>query len=214
MSKQVFPVMPTSGQVYSDESGQQTGLNLDHLAESFRMSDFLKQLGHDDAAEFVRPVHLIAGFKPADLMQRLNVLAASCDHACIACINDDRLPEFIWHPAPNGVNEVVRWKLAGGHVLGMICFSGGSVTTYPVNGPDEPLSATLLTLFASGYQGQPDWIAAAQILALDKPESFEPENVEKTLDVYSAFTDAHPLDIHCEISTTTVQERPFNHARN
>ena len=43
-------------------------LDLSHLAESFQLADLLKQLGHEDASEFVRPARLLTGLKPASLL--------------------------------------------------------------------------------------------------------------------------------------------------
>ncbi len=204
MPKQIFPAIPGySGQVYSDDSGAPTQLNLDHLAESFRMADLLKQLGHDDASQCVRPVRMLGGFKPAALVAKLHEYASQCGGlACIVCINSERLPEFIWsYAAANGVNDLVRLKLAGGHVLGLLCFpAAGGVTAYPENGPEQELYLLILNTFARGYATNPQYLAADELLTLTGDENFETQNVETTLDRFSAWTDRNPVNVHDEFT--------------
>lgn len=201
MPKKVFPIMPANGQIYSDDAGSQTQLNLNHLAESFQLADLLKQLGQSDVAEFVRPVHMIAGFKPAALISRLNEMAGNWDRACIACINSDRLPELIFYPCPNGVNQLVKLRVSGGHVLGLIGLNyDGSFTTSTENGPDQELRVSLLNAFARGCSTTPDYLAAEEILSLDTPENFTPDNLRTTLDRYTDICEQIPADIHSEIT--------------
>lgn len=210
MPKQVFPLLPGyDGRVYSDDSGSPEQLSLDHLAESFRVADLLKRLGHDDAAECIRPVRTLAGFKPAAMIEQLHEFArVHGQSSCIACINADKLPELIWHPAENGVNQLVRIALAGGHVLGFIGVnSDGSFTTNTVSGPDRQLSALLLNCFGAGLRDNPQWIAAEQILSLYVPEKFESTSAEMMLDRYSELSDRNPIDIHSEIITSTETVR-------
>lgn len=204
MPKQIFPAIPGyNGQVYSHDSGAPTQLNLDHLAESFRMADLLKQLSLDDASECVRPVQMLAGFKPAALIEQLHEQAER-GRACIACINGNKMPELIWHPAPNGVNDLVRLKLAGGHVLGFICLNAdGSFTTNTLPTlaePDQALSALLLNCFGRCLRDNPKWVSAAELLTLNTPDNFEAQNVETTLDKWSDWTDRHPVTMQDEIT--------------
>jgi len=201
MPKQVFPLLPGyDGRVYSDDSGSPQQLNLNHLAESFRVADLLKCLGHDDASECVRPVRLLGDFKPIALIEQLRAYSRNCDRACIACINGDKLPELIWIPAENGINRLVKIKLAGGHVLGFIGINqNGSFTTNTAPGPDQELSSMLLNCFGAGLRDHPNWIAAEQILPLNSADNFEPTSAEMTLDKYSEWCDRNPLDIHQEI---------------
>ena len=204
MSKQVFPAIPGyNGQVYSDDKGAPEQLNLNHLAESFHIADLLKQLGHNDASECVRPVHMIAGFKPAALIQQL-AEHAERGRACIACVNGNKMPELIWHPAPNGVNDLVRLKLAGGHVLGFICLnSDGSFTsnTLPtLSKQDQQLSTLLLNCFGRCLRDNPERVSVAELLTLNNPDNFAAQNAEKILDQYSEWCDQHPTNVHDEIT--------------
>ena len=169
------------------------------------MSDLLRQLGHTDAAECVRPVHLIGGFKPADVADRFNEFAALFDHACISCVNKSREPEFIWHPAPNAVNQLVKVKMEDGHILGFIGLNsdGRFVTnTEPASASDEQLSVLLLTCFARGFSENPEYVSANELLNVaGKPESFDPANIEKTLDFVSDLAAQRPVeDIHTQIT--------------
>ena len=204
MPKQIFPAIPGySGQVYSDESGKPAQLNLSHLDESFRMADLLKQIGYNDASECIRPVHFLAGFKPAALIEQLHQHAER-GRACIACINGNKMPELIWAPAPNGVNDLVRLKLAGGHVLGLICLNdNGSFTTNTLPGPDQALSTLLLNCFGRCLRDNPKWVSAADLLTLNTPDNFEVQNANTILEKYSEWCDQHPANVHNEITPRT-----------
>lgn len=201
MSKQIYPLLPKSGVLYDDDAAKPAEIDFNHLESSFRLADLLKELGHQDAATLARPVHMIAGFKPAALVERLNDVAAGWDRACIACINADRLPEIIWHPCPNAVNQLVKLRLAGGHVLGFIGLNrDGSFSTSTESGPDQELRVSLLNTFASVYATTPSYLAAEEILSLNKPENFTPDNLRKTLDSYTDISERYPTDIHAEIT--------------
>lgn len=205
MPKQIFPAAPGyNGTVYSDEVGGPTQLNLNHLTESFQIADLLRQLGHTDAAECIRPVRLLGGFRPMQLVDKLRDYATQANGpACIACVTAERLPEFVWnYDCSNAVNTLVRLKLSGGFILGILAFHpNGGVAAYPENGPERELHLLLLNTFARGYAKNPEYQAAEELLnKVSKPESFEPQNAETTLDIYSEWCDEHPTDIHKEIT--------------
>jgi hypothetical protein len=176
MPKQVLPAVPGyNGQIYSDDSGTPTQLNLDHLDESFQLSALLQQLGHGDAAEFARPVHLISGFKPAALVEKLLQYSEDCSSpACIACINGERLPEFIWsYDCANAVNRLVNLRVAGGHVLGILIFPAvGEVCVYPESGDEAPLYLAFLNVFARGFATQPQYLPANELLSVGSLDEF------------------------------------------
>jgi len=200
MPKTILPViLPYKDFVYDDDAKpsplepKSSQLDLSHLAESFQLADLLKELGHDGAAECVRPVRMLSGFKPAAMIQKLHEYAETCSGgAFIVCINGDKVYETIWYPAPNGVNQLVRIALSGGYVLGVVGLNtDGSFTANTEPGPDQPLSTFLLNCFAQGYLKNPQWIAAEELLTANSPDSFEPQNLEATLDVYSAWEDKY-----------------------
>jgi hypothetical protein len=199
MPKKIVPIsLPHDGFIYDDEAGKPSTLNLDHLSESFQLSDLLKKLGHNDAGEFARPVRILGGFKPARMIERLREYADACGgSACLACINSERLPEFFWSYACSDVNDLVRLKLAGGHILGFLCFpSCGGVDAYAEEGPDKELSLLILNGFARAYATHPEYLAAGELLAL----ADSPADVKTTLDAYSEWSDRHPINIHDEIT--------------
>ncbi len=176
MPKQLFPIpLPYADFVYDDQKGSPSTLNLEHLSESFRIADLLKQLSYEDASECVRPLRLLSGFKPAEMIDRLTDHAEKCGGpACIVSINSERMPDFIWsYDCANGVNRLVNLKRAGTHVFGVLSFpSAGGVCAYPESGPDEELALMILNSFARGYQENPRYRAADELLRVSSFDDF------------------------------------------
>lgn len=204
MSKQIYPpVLPKSGVLYDDDAAKPAAIDFNHLEASFQLSQLLQQLGHSDAAELARPIHLL-NLEPGKMLARLREYAEqSGGIACIALVNRQRLPEFIWsYDCADGANHLVRLKLAGGFILGFMIFRpDGSVECHPENGQDRDLSQAILNVWARGYVMNPKSLAAEEILSLDKPDSFSPTNLETTLNSYSDVCERYPTpDIHAEIT--------------
>jgi hypothetical protein len=215
MPKKVLPIiLPHKDFVYDDDANpsplepKSSQLDLSHLAESFQLADLLKQLGHEDASEFVRPARLLTGLKPASLIERLKRIAEDCGGvAALVWLNSERLPEIIWsYACSNGVNQIVGLALAGAHCLGFLRFpANGEITAYPEN-QEQELALSILNVFARGFAANPEYLSANELLAVA-----DPANVE-TLYAYSEWSDRHPINIHDEItfpnpgSTETVQE--------
>ena len=201
-------VLPWDNYVYDDDAKpslepKSATVDLSHLTESFQIAELLKQLGHDDASALVSPVHLLGGFKPAALVEKLLQYSEDCNGpACIGCINGERLPEFIWsYDIANAVNRLVNLRVAGGHVLGILTFPAvGEVCSYPESGEEAPLYLAFLNVFARGFAMNPQYLAANELLTLAGDENFKPENAETTLDAYSEWSDKNPIDIHDEIT--------------
>jgi hypothetical protein len=174
-----------------------------------QLTDLLRQLGKEEAAEFARPVKLFGNFKPGQMLDNLKERAEKCGGpAAIVLIRkaDSAVvtPELIWsYAASDGMNRLVNCKSSGGFVLGIICFPpNGDATWIAEDGVDKPMSDLLLGTFARRYMNEKRWEAAEALATIaDK----EPD--ETTLEAYSQWQDQHGslvTDIHREIEISAI----------
>jgi len=173
-----------------------------------QLSEFLRQLGRDDAAELARPIRLLGNFKPGKMIDDLKDLAEQCGgNACLVLVRKtDLLPEMIWsYDAGNGVNRLVNCRANGGWVLGTLEFrANDEVTWHAGDGEEKELYDLLLGTFARAYVNNQKWEATEELLALaDKPLD------STTLDKFSDWQDKHGsivTDIHAEIISSVSTE--------
>jgi hypothetical protein len=171
-----------------------------------QLTDLLRQLGKEEAAEFARPVKLFGNFKPGNMLDDLKKKADQCGGpAAIVCVRKtDALPEMIWsYDAGNGMNRLVNCKANGGWVLGTICFPPeADVTWFAEDGSEKETFDLLLGTFARRYMNEKKWAAAEELIAL---ADNEPDGM--TLEVFSQWEDTHGAvvtDIHKEIVIPSV----------
>jgi hypothetical protein len=166
-----------------------------------QLTDLLRQLGREAAAEFARPVKLLGNFAPGKMIGVLKERAEQCGGpACIVLIRrPDATPEMIWSYATgNAMNRLVNCKADGGWVLGTICFPpNGDAAWIAEDGPGEETFELLLGTFARRFNNEKKWEAAEALLALS-----EKEMNQTTLADFSQWQDQHGslvTDIHSEI---------------
>ena len=194
-NKQLIPLPSVS--IYNDDGNVPTPPLL--TPEDFQLTDLLRQLGKPDAAELARPLRLLNGFKPMQMLSKLQEFASLCGGpAAIVCVRKpDMLPDFIWsYDAGNGVNRLVNCRANGGWVLGIMTFPfNGGFCSYPERCEEQELYLSLMHAFGKGYD--PQLIAAEQLLTI----ASKPADLETTLDLFTDWEDKSGLkDIHSEIT--------------
>jgi hypothetical protein len=147
------------------------------------LSQWLQEMGRQEAAELARPIQLLGNFKPIQLLVRLKEHALECNgRAALACIDrKNATTVLIWDSeADASLNTLVNLKMAGGWPLGYLTFPAeGGAHAYPEPCDEEELYSLLLNSFARGYADHPQWIAADEMLRVT------------SLDEYSAWSDKH-----------------------
>ena len=151
--------------------------------EDNELSEWLQQLGRQEAAELARPIQLLGNFKPMQMLEQLKAHARDCNgRAALVCIDRQNATTIlIWNSeADASLNMLVNLKMAGGWPLGYLTFpADGEVCAYPEPCDEEELYGLLLNTFARGYADHPQWIAADEMLRVT------------SLDEYSAWSDKH-----------------------
>jgi hypothetical protein len=148
-------------------------------------------------------VRLLGTWSPRAALQAAKDRAVNGGRAALLCI--DRTTErliFVW--ADEGEDNVYRLAnlRASGFVLGVMVFnSDKSIACYPEQDEETELKLMLLNFFARMIQNaNAENAAADELMKLAGGENFSQQNAEKTLDLYSATSDATPVNIHDEIT--------------
>lgn len=144
--------------------------------EDSELSEWLQQLGRQEAANLARPVQLLGNFKPMQMLEQLKAHARECNgRAALVCIDRKNVTTIlIWDSeADASLNTLVNLKMAGGWPLGYLTFSAdGEVCAYPERCDEEELYGLLLNTFARGYADHPQWIAADEMLRVTSLDEF------------------------------------------
>ena len=178
-----------------------------------RLAEMLAEVGRRDATK-PKKIKMIGNWSPRKAIESLKARADGAP-AAIVCI--DREAErlvFVYSDEPDAVYRLANLR-ARGYVLGGLVFNAdGTISSYPEIDDEKELKLMLLNLFARVIQNASrERTEAERLLEIGNGRN----GVESTLDLYSAWSDANPINISDEIKlpgTQNVQEEALDHARN
>jgi hypothetical protein len=140
-----FPNVP----IYDDDSAKPADRPF-LSKEDYALTELLRMLGRDEAAEFARPVRLLGNFKPIAMLAKLKEYAQRGKAALVCVDRENTTTVCIWDSeADASLSRLTNLKLKGGWVLGFLVFpESGTAECYPEESPERELYAMLLGLFA------------------------------------------------------------------
>ena len=148
-------------------------------------------------------VKLLGTWSPRAALQAAKDRAVTGGRAALLCIDcaTERLI-FLWaDESEDNVYRLANLRVRG-FVLGVMVFNPDkSIVCYPEMDEETELKLMLLNFFARMIQNaNAENAAANELMKLAGDENFSQQNAEKTLDLYSAISDATPVNIHDEIT--------------
>ncbi|HET9406035.1 MAG TPA: hypothetical protein VFO39_02245 [Candidatus Sulfotelmatobacter sp.] len=181
-------------QIYNDDNVA-TRPDVDvQFRDALELSENLKLLGHDTASELARPIKLFGEFRPMQLLDRLQTLAAECNgHAALLAIDRDARCHCFWsYSTDDEFARLVGLKRKGCWIAGFLCFSpDGNVGCYPEPQPkdDAPIFSLLLNTWARLYKADAGRRALDEFVQANKNAA---DWNDSTLEQFDTLVTQHP----------------------